>query len=176
VIAFPVAITRARPVERKRDLTILAGLVLWLVYTRGFWALQAAHLTMPPCPFFYLTGHPCPFCGGTRSFAYMWQGDIANSVRLYPLGPALFVGTFLGAGALACHGTFMDAAADGHAVAVAGRRRGERSRDELGFEGVRPRQLKSAALVRTNGVSFAGCAWLRSSRRRMRSARPMRAR
>jgi hypothetical protein len=31
----------------------------------------------------------------------MWQGDIANSVRLYPLGPALFAGTFLGAGALA---------------------------------------------------------------------------
>jgi hypothetical protein len=101
VIAFPVAITRARPVERKRDLTILAGLVLWLAYTRGFWAMQAAHLTMPPCPFYYLTGHPCPFCGGTRSFAYMWQGDIANSVRLYPLGPALFAGTFLGAGALA---------------------------------------------------------------------------
>jgi hypothetical protein len=31
----------------------------------------------------------------------MWQGDIANSVRLYPLGPALFAGTFAGAGALA---------------------------------------------------------------------------
>jgi hypothetical protein len=101
VIAFPVAITRARPAERKRDLTILAGLVLWLVYTRGFWALQAAHLTMPPCPFYYLTGHPCPFCGGTRSFASMWQGDIASSVRLYPLGPALFAGTVAGAGALA---------------------------------------------------------------------------
>jgi hypothetical protein len=101
VIAFPVAITRARPAERKRDLTILVGLVLWLVYTRGFWALQAAHLTMPPCPFYYLTGHPCPFCGGTRSFASMWQGDIASSVRLYPLGPALFAGTVAGAGALA---------------------------------------------------------------------------
>ena len=101
MIAFPVAITRARPAERKRDLSILAGLVLWLAYTRGFWAMQAAHLTIPPCPFYYLTGHPCPFCGGTRSFAYMWQGDIANSVRLYPLGPALFAGTFLSAGALA---------------------------------------------------------------------------
>jgi len=101
VIALPVALTRALPTDRTRDLTILAGLVLWLVYTRVFWTLQAAHLTMPPCPFYFMTGHPCPFCGGTRSFAFMWQGDIANAVRLYPLGPALFAGTFAGAAALA---------------------------------------------------------------------------
>src|SRR5260370_42247267 len=48
-----------------------------------------------------LAGHPCPFCGGTRSFAYMWEGDIADAVRLYPLGPALFAGTVLGIGGLA---------------------------------------------------------------------------
>lgn len=101
MIAFPFAVTRAQRTDRTRDLTILGALVLWLVYTRVFWALQAAHLTMPPCPFYFLTGHPCPFCGGTRSFAFMWQGDIPNSVRLYPLGPALFAGTFAGAGALA---------------------------------------------------------------------------
>jgi len=71
------------------------------VYTRLYWAMHAAHLSMPPCPFYYLTGHPCPFCGGTRSFAYMWQGDIADAVRLYPLGPALFAGTGLGMGGLA---------------------------------------------------------------------------
>ena len=99
--ALPIALTRAVPADRTRDLTIFAGLVLWLVYTRAFWALQAVHLTMPPCPFYFMTGHPCPFCGGTRSFAFMWQGDIANSVRLYPLGPALFVGTFAAVGALA---------------------------------------------------------------------------
>jgi hypothetical protein len=93
--------TRALPSDRTRDLTILAGLALWLLYTRVFWALQALHLTMPPCPFYFMTGHPCPFCGGTRSFAFMWQGDIANSVRLYPLGPALFAGTVAGVGALA---------------------------------------------------------------------------
>jgi hypothetical protein len=76
MIALPVAMTRAVPADRKRDLSILVALVLWLAYTRVFW-------------------------GGTRSFAFMWQGDIANSVRLYPLGPALFVGTLAGAGALA---------------------------------------------------------------------------
>ena len=74
---------------------------MWLVYTRVYWALHAAHFTLPPCPFYYVTGHPCPFCGGTRSFAYMWEGDISDAVRLYPLGPALFVGTILGTGGLA---------------------------------------------------------------------------
>jgi hypothetical protein len=91
--AIPIAISRAIPGDRVRDLSILFGLVLWLVYTRVFWVLQAGHATLPPCPFYYLTGHPCPFCGGTRSFAYMWQGDVADAVRLYPLGPALFAGT-----------------------------------------------------------------------------------
>jgi hypothetical protein len=101
VSTLPLALTRAMPSDRTRDLTLLAGLLVWLVYTRAFWALQVAHLTMPPCPFFAITGHPCPFCGGTRSFAYMWQGDMANAVRLYPLGPALFAGTIAGIGGLA---------------------------------------------------------------------------
>jgi len=99
--AIPLAVTRAVPGDRWRDLGLFSVLVLWLAYTRIFWALQAAHLAMPPCPFYYLTGHPCPFCGGTRSFAYMWRGDFADAVRLYPLGPALFAGTFVGAAGLA---------------------------------------------------------------------------
>jgi hypothetical protein len=98
--ALPISIAKALPADRVRDLGLLAGLVVWLAYTRVYWALQAAHVAMPPCPFYYLTGHPCPFCGGTRSFAYMWEGDISDSVRLYPLGPALFAGTIAGAGAL----------------------------------------------------------------------------
>jgi len=99
--ALPLAVTRARVTERMRDLGILLPLVVWLVYTRLYWVLHAAHLSAPPCPFYYLTGHPCPFCGGTRAFAYMWQGDISDAVRLYPLGPALFAGTIGTVGGLA---------------------------------------------------------------------------
>jgi hypothetical protein len=91
----------AIPADRMRYFGMLAALVLWLAYTRIFFLLQAAHLSAPPCPFYYFTGHPCPFCGGTRSFAYMWQGDVADSVRLYPLGPALFAGTFVAVAGLA---------------------------------------------------------------------------
>lgn len=99
--AVPISFTRAVPADRLRYFGVLAGLLAWLFYTRIYFLLQAAHLTAPPCPFYYLTGHPCPFCGGTRSFAYMWQGDLSDSVRLYPLGPALFAGTFIAAAGLA---------------------------------------------------------------------------
>jgi len=99
-MSFPMAVSKGVPAQRLRDLGLFAALGLWLVYTRLYWAMHAAHLSMPPCPFYYLTGHPCPFCGGTRSFAYMWEGDIADAVRLYPQGPALFAGTVLGMGGL----------------------------------------------------------------------------
>jgi Protein of unknown function (DUF2752) len=99
-VPVPVALTRALPADRMRDLGLALALITWLVYTRVLFILQAAHISAPPCPFYYLTGHPCPFCGGTRSFAYMWRGDIADSVRLYPLGPALFAGTFVAVGGL----------------------------------------------------------------------------
>ena len=95
-----ISVARALPADRLRYFGLLAGLLVWLAYTRVFFLLQAAHLTAPPCPFYYFTGHPCPFCGGTRSFAFMWQGDLADSVRLYPLGPALFAGTFVAAAGL----------------------------------------------------------------------------
>jgi hypothetical protein len=95
-----IAFVPAYPGDRGRDIALMLGLILWLVYTRVFWVLQAAHMTLPPCPFYTLTGHPCPFCGGTRSFAYMWHGDVANAVRLYPLGPAIFAGTFAAIGVL----------------------------------------------------------------------------
>jgi hypothetical protein len=100
MIALPISLNRAVAGDRLRDIGLLAGLLLWLVYTRMYFVLHAAHLSVPPCPFFYLTGHPCPFCGGTRSFAYMWEGDFSDAVRLFPLGPLFFAGAFAGAAAL----------------------------------------------------------------------------
>ena len=98
--AGPLAVARLLPADRRRDLLVAFALVVWLVYTRVYWVLHALHLGAPVCPFYFLTGHPCPFCGGTRSFAYMWGGDLSDAVRLYPLGPALFAGTFGAVGGL----------------------------------------------------------------------------
>lgn len=92
-MAVYVGVVRADAEARLRNLLILAGLLLWMVYTRAFWTAHALHVTLPPCPFLAITGHPCPFCGGTRSFAYMWQGDAGRAAALYPLGPGLFYAT-----------------------------------------------------------------------------------
>ena len=39
---------------------------------------------------------PDPFCGGTRTFAWMWRGDLGHAVLVYPLGPLLFVAAIAG--------------------------------------------------------------------------------
>ena len=46
---------------------------------------------MPPCIFHLVTGQPCPFCGGTRSFVAMARGDIGAAAHVFPIGPLLFV-------------------------------------------------------------------------------------
>lgn len=88
-----VAVVRPTGEARLRYALALGGLLLWMVYTRIFWAAHAVHATVLPCPFLAVTHHPCPFCGGTRSFAYMWEGNIARAVAIYPLGPLLFLAT-----------------------------------------------------------------------------------
>jgi Protein of unknown function (DUF2752) len=85
-----LALVQAAPQARLRNAGLLAGLLVWMLYTRYFATAQALHATLPPCPFLLVTGHPCPFCGGTRSFASMWHGDLGRAAALYPLGPVLF--------------------------------------------------------------------------------------
>ena len=70
---------------------IFAGIFCWYAYTRVYWFVAGLHASLPPCPFLYLTGQPCPFCGGTRSFASIWQGDLRRALAFHPLGPVYFV-------------------------------------------------------------------------------------
>jgi hypothetical protein len=86
--------------NRVQGLVAAASLAGWMGYTRLFAPLVRAHATLPECPFLLVTGHPCPFCGGTRAFAYAWQGEWLRAVRMYPLGPLLFVLTVLAIPAL----------------------------------------------------------------------------
>jgi Protein of unknown function (DUF2752) len=68
--------------------------VPWLVYTRLYFWLQARGLTVAPSLFMHLTGRPDPLCGLTRTFAWMWRGDLARAALVYPLGPILFLLSF----------------------------------------------------------------------------------
>lgn len=89
-----VAVTPPDSETRVRDAFLGLGTTAWLGYTYLYPNLALAHSTLPTCPFLLLTGHPCPFCGGTRSFSAMWRGDVLHAARLYPFGPFLFLLAF----------------------------------------------------------------------------------
>ena len=87
-----VAVGRAERYERISAGSVLALAVSWLTYTRFYFWLQPRHLTYDG-PFMYMTGKPDPACGLTRTFAWMWRGDLAHAAIVYPLGPLLFIVT-----------------------------------------------------------------------------------
>ena len=49
------------------------------------------------CPLKYLTGIPCPFCGGTRAALALLQGDLHQAVMMNPLAVGLMLLAPLGA-------------------------------------------------------------------------------
>ncbi|HEY8839629.1 MAG TPA: DUF2752 domain-containing protein [Candidatus Dormibacteraeota bacterium] len=73
--------------------TLLGVALPWLVYTRLYFFLQPRHLTYDGSAFMWLFNKPDPSCGLTRTFAWMWRGDLAHAVAVYPLGPIVFVAT-----------------------------------------------------------------------------------
>ena len=69
-------------------LAVLSGIALAL----GRW-LPLEHWPVIPCWFLRLTGHPCPFCGGCRSFSHAANGDWWGAAVISPLGTAVFAAT-----------------------------------------------------------------------------------
>jgi Protein of unknown function (DUF2752) len=84
-------------VAGRQDRLVAAGLLAlalpWLAYTRLYFWLHPRGLTFDPSAFMYLTGKPDPGCGLTRTFAWMWRGDLLHAIGVYPLGPLIFLGT-----------------------------------------------------------------------------------
>ena len=74
--------------------TMLGLAIPWLIYTRLYFFLQPRHLTFEGGFFMTYFKKPDPFCGMTRTFAWMWRGDVLHAVSVYPLGPLIFVATF----------------------------------------------------------------------------------
>lgn len=52
-------------------------------------------LGLPPCTFHTLTGHGCPGCGMTTSFAALARGQLGQAFEANPLGILLFAATAL---------------------------------------------------------------------------------
>ena len=85
-------VVAANAQERLATAGMLAVAASWLTYTRFYFWLQPRHLTYDG-PFMYLTGKPDPACGLTRTYAWMWRGDVLHAFLVYPLGPLMFTGT-----------------------------------------------------------------------------------
>ena len=86
--AVMVAATRG---DRWLAGTLLGIALPWLAYTRLYFYLQPRHLTYDGSAFMWLFNKPDPSCGLTRTFAWMWRGDIGRALAAYPLGPLIFV-------------------------------------------------------------------------------------
>jgi hypothetical protein len=91
---------------RAMDGLLLVFALSWLTYTAAYFVLHPQGLTFDPSLFMYLTGKPDPACGLTRTFAWMWRGDVISAVRVYPLGPLLFVATINSAASVIAGKTF----------------------------------------------------------------------
>ena len=94
--------TGAGSLERARPLSCWPALFREIPAARYALVLFAASLTWVGarrtegyttgpilCPFRIITGHQCPFCGTTRSFGALVQGDIAGSIAYNPMGVLL---------------------------------------------------------------------------------------
>jgi len=88
---------RADAEGRARDLLILGLTGPWFVYTALYFFLHPRGLTAAPSMFMLLTGKPDPICGLTRTFAWMWRGDVLQAILVYPLGPLVFLLTVMAA-------------------------------------------------------------------------------
>lgn len=88
----------ARRDHRQIALLLLAFAIPWLIYTRLYFWLQPRHLTVDGGFFMYFFNKPDPSCGLTRTFAWMWRGDLLHAVAVYPLGPLVVLGTILAVG------------------------------------------------------------------------------
>ena len=78
-----------------RETPLLVAASGWLVYTRLYFFLQPRHLTVDASLFMLLFNKPDPGCGLTRTFAWMWRGDLVRALLVYPLGPLAFVAVVL---------------------------------------------------------------------------------
>jgi hypothetical protein len=87
------AVAPATSGDRWLAWTLLGIALPWLVYTRLYFFLQPRHLTYDGGAFMWLFNKPDPSCGLTRTFAWMWRGDLGRAVAVYPLGPLVFVAT-----------------------------------------------------------------------------------
>ena len=71
-------------------LALITGIALLLPHL-----ISSESLPLQKCTFLSLTGYPCPFCGFTRSFWAIAEGDWAFAVNNAPLACLAYIATAL---------------------------------------------------------------------------------
>ncbi len=74
---------RAAPVARWVGVALLLALF--------FWAAPPPDPDFRACPFFWLTGRPCPLCGLTRGLCALVKGHFAEAIHFHALTPLALV-------------------------------------------------------------------------------------
>ena len=81
--------------SRAIDLVVLAGamaiVAVAMLMTPTYDVVSVFGFDVPAvCGWRALTGHGCPGCGLTRSFAFMAEGAFVSAARVHFAGPPLF--------------------------------------------------------------------------------------
>ncbi|MCL4234049.1 MAG: DUF2752 domain-containing protein [Deltaproteobacteria bacterium] len=99
-MSVPVARAVTRPASPNALRGVWAALIAagWLAAWLVPWEGVFRHRT---CPFFNITGLPCPACGMTRACVFTAHGDWVAALLANPLGPALMAASVVALGALA---------------------------------------------------------------------------
>lgn len=65
------------------------GQWIWIPFLLfGFWFVRYGYShyhQIFDCSFYAVTGLPCPGCGGTRAFYYLFAGDFVRSFQFHPV-------------------------------------------------------------------------------------------
>ena len=70
--------------NRKFGLILIGALSLHTIFV-------LLHLPLWECPFFKVTGLPCPGCGLTRACLLLLQGDVPAAMRFHAFAPVFVV-------------------------------------------------------------------------------------
>ena len=74
--------------NRKFGLVLIGALCLHVIFT-------LLNLQVWECPFFRLTGMPCPGCGLTRACLLLLQGNVHASLKFHAFAPIFLVLLFM---------------------------------------------------------------------------------
>ena len=72
-------------------LPVIGAAVLFSFF---WWLSPPAEPSFRICPFYWLTGRPCPLCGITRAFCALSKGHWAQAIHFHALSPLAFVMVF----------------------------------------------------------------------------------